>query len=42
MTMARQQIGSLSGNWDEVEPCRSYISNKASLGEGKAQKARNA
>lgn len=22
MTMARQQIGSLSGNWDEEEPCR--------------------
>lgn len=31
MTVARQQIGSLSGNWDEVEPCRGIYKQQGFL-----------
>lgn len=31
MTMARQQIGSLPGNWDEVEPCRGIYKQQGFL-----------
>lgn len=42
MTMARHQIGSMSGNWDEMEPCRGTYNQQGILRGRKGTESRNA